>query len=819
MKVFEKILDDLSKPREVKRIPGKVGSVLPRYSKVNKDEIVAYVLDMKMPKARGKSKGRLVEYYGIKEYGNAASAKAAAEGQYQKIILDPKYRELMSDKLLVDRDTVVRSFLNHLENVGEFDGYEKIGPELKYLHGRTPDHRYEKINAYFRDWQNKKFEVEGIDRKNLTKEARKEIKNWSPQLRGERTKVREQRMQFMDELNNKDISLAEVKKEFKKKFGKGKYYSDSTFKSTVNQFTQLKREGALPTNSDGSKTLGYGIEKGERSPWLKQALAENVQFSGNYSRLIRAADEARAKGNLARAKTLEDSATRFFGTRGILTRLPGNAEHPLSYTYGGKDNILKVDSLVRGDLNQTKKVLFDNPVRDLKDEYNLSKTTAKRKKEIRTAMESRKAFMNYLTSGTFDKGMAESVNFDFTPKKVYLSSTATPLDKLPKNYDFEKFVKKGEGYSKSFEKYGGDLGLTTKSGFTKRIAIADDNLKKIIAKLSPNSTCAVFRKPKADGGGVSGLDQCFREGMQALKDRNISKPHQVQGAKQLMNAGKRIGASTFARRLLDLGILGEVAFIAGDTGIRMAMGRPFSEAFKAATFRETSADLDRQKRAGFTEREMLISKAGDLENKANSIQQQIQAAEAVGDDVSVGPLQDRLKKIEQELNSSIDNTGTKLQNLLLPTNPTNIEATRKLENVLDSDRAKSIYSGAELRDQQMGVPGIADYGEIETPTMKAPTPERQTLPSSQEYLRQFMRQSLPGSEEMEDRTIDRFIEGLSPMEKFELEALDQSRAEKLYGTQGKFKEGGLTNLTRTTPPKRSLNKDSQGLASLPEYDR
>ena len=33
------------------------------------------------------------------------------------------------------------------------------------------------------------------------------------------------------------------------------------------------------------------------------------------------------------------------------------------------------------------------------------------------------------------------------------------------------------------------------------------------------------------------------------------------------------------------------------------------------------------------------------------------------------------------------------------------------------------------------------------------------------------------------------------------------------------KDGGLMNLTRTTPPKRSLNKDSQGLASLPEYDK
>lgn len=213
---------------------------------------------------------------------------------------------------------------------------------------------------------------------------------------------------------------------------------------------------------------------------------------------------------------------------------------------------------------------------------------------------------------------------------------------------------------------------------------------------------------------------------------------------------------------------------------------------------------------------MLISKAADLENKADSIRQQIQAAEAVGDDVSIiKPLEDRLSKIREELNSPIDDIGTKLQTLLLPTSATNIEATRKLENVIDSDRAKSIYSGAELRDQQMGIPGIADYGEIETPTMKAPTPERQILPSSQEYLRQFMRQNLPGSEELEDRTIDRFVEQLSPMEKFELEALDQSRAEKLYGTQGKFAEGGLTNLTRTIPPESGPN--AKGLESLRRY--
>ena len=125
-----------------------------------------------------------------------------------------------------------------------------------------------------------------------------------------------------------------------------------------------------------------------------------------------------------------------------------------------------------------------------------------------------------------------------------------------------------------------------------------NEFKKAIAKMSPNKTCAVGRRPKAEGGGVSGLDECFKEGMQALKEKNINKPHQVQGAKQLMNSGKRVGANKFVNILTNLGIVGEVAFIAGDVGIRQAMGRPFYEAFLAATFREGQADLLRRERAG-----------------------------------------------------------------------------------------------------------------------------------------------------------------------------------------------------------------------------
>ena len=842
MEIFQNISlgKSLKEPREVTRVPGKVGSVLPMYSKVNKGEIVGYVLNLVLPnkkrKKLGKDKGRYVEYFGIKQYGSPAAAEAAANGQYQKLILDPKYRELMTDKLLVDRDSVVRSFLNHLENVDEFDGYEKMAPELKYLQADDIDHRYEKINKYFRGWLNKDFEVEGIDRKDLTKEAKKELKNWNPQARGERTKVREQRMQFMDELNNRDISLAQAKKEFKKKFSKGKYYDEErTFRQTVNQFTQLKREGSLPSNADGSKTLNYGVEAGERSPWLKKALAENVQFSGNYARLLIAADEARAKGNLARAKTLEDSATRFFGTRGILTKLPGNAEHPLSYTYGGKDNILKMDSLVRGDLNQTKRVLFDNPIRDLKNEYNVSTTTAKRKKEIRTAMEARKAFMNYLTSGTFDKGMAESVNFDFTPKRVYLSSTVTPLDKLPKDYDFKKFVKKGKEYQKSFQKVGGKLGMVTKSGFSKRVAMSDKNLAEQLRK-------AGFKcKFSASSGGLSRCD----DPMNYVDDIKRNSRLLGQGSK----TAKARAFSKF-KMLADLGLFGEVAFIAGDVAVRQAMGRPFYEAFLAATFREGKADLLRRERAGGASKE--LQEAERLDKEIANLNSQIENIDALGDFYTQAD-KDALVKRRDKLLKEYE----PYRQYMTSGSMKNISDRVRTQNIIDSDLAKSLTSKMSLRDNLYGIPGIADYDETDAGTIQPRPKERSVLPSSQQAMIDNTRRQLKSLQidesQMSDKVIGDFINNqFTAQERMQAELDEGNREEQVLGfnpdksleipsllPKGTYiprpgeeeelleymsrvqgaKDGGLMNLTETTPPKRSLNKDSQGLASLPEYDR
>ena len=79
--------------------------------------------------------------------------------------------------------------------------------------------------------------------------------------------------------------------------------------------------------------------------------------------------------------------------------MPGNAEHPLSTSYGGTDNLLKVDSLVEGDLNQFKKVVFDTPLKRLVTEYNSPNVSPARQEEIKAIANSRKNFLNYAGGG------------------------------------------------------------------------------------------------------------------------------------------------------------------------------------------------------------------------------------------------------------------------------------------------------------------------------------------------------------------------------------------------------------------------------------
>jgi hypothetical protein len=54
----------------------------------------------------------------------------------------------------------------------------------------------------------------------------------------------------------------------------------------------------------------YGIEKGDRSTWLKRAMGQ--QFGGNYERLIKAGDVLTKEGKVKDAKRLYNAAEKVF---------------------------------------------------------------------------------------------------------------------------------------------------------------------------------------------------------------------------------------------------------------------------------------------------------------------------------------------------------------------------------------------------------------------------------------------------------------------------------------------------------------------------
>jgi hypothetical protein len=434
----------------------------------------SFVIDVKV------GTERIQQSFSFNKYGGKNKARAAAEKFYSQILKDPRIKQSLVFGATARRNDVVKTFLNYLENNGQFDGREKLEKGLIKYRIDNIDRRFQMINKDFKEWRSGLFDVDGIDNAKARKNI--EVKNWSTNLTGERAVNKETQLKFLDDLNNQpELSLKAVKNKFNKKFKNTPGFNKKTFIQRINTLTELKRHGSAPSNADGSLTKSYGVLAGSRSRWLRDALTENLKFNTNYNRLIRAADILQNKGETKRANRLYAAADDFFGSKGIFTKLPGNAEHPLSVIYGKKDDgLLKVDSLVRGDLNRFKNDAFDNPIKRLRTEYNKKGTSLARRNEIQTLMNNRKSFLNYLTSGSINKGIVEKVNFDFTPQKVSLTSSVTPVDELGRKFDFGQFVKKGEGFLDEFTKRGAGGNLLTAKGLAKRTMVSDTRIANLL---------------------------------------------------------------------------------------------------------------------------------------------------------------------------------------------------------------------------------------------------------------------------------------------------------------------------------------------------
>jgi hypothetical protein len=318
------------------------------------------------------------------------------------------------------KEMIVKAFMDDFAKHGQFTGEAKFNPILQEFKGKIPENAFSEINKTFKEWTKGKYEVEGFNRSTLDKHTTKNLKNWKPVKN-----VTELRLQVDDELrflndlniNEPNLSVEQVKKRFNQKFKTRPYWLETSFENRALQLYPHKIYG------EGRFRIVEGVEIGERSPWLKKVYKNNL--SGNFSRILAAADSFEDAGNMQMAKKYRKAAKDLFGSKGIITKVGGQAEHPWFYNYG--KGLFQIDSLVKGDINNFKAKNFEIPIRNLIIEYE-SKTkppTLARKKAIEAEVKLRRDFINQLTD-IGDGGMARNVNFDFTAETGKKITNTTP---------------------------------------------------------------------------------------------------------------------------------------------------------------------------------------------------------------------------------------------------------------------------------------------------------------------------------------------------------------------------------------------------------
>ena len=698
------------------------------------------------------------------------------------------------------REMTVKSFINYWNQNGMFDGNEKLAKPLEQFvtsKKGTPN-SYENINRYFTEWRDGKFEVDGVDRKNLDKGLLQAINKWNPSNKSKRSVGVKQQLIYLNNLSP-NLSYDRVANLFAQKFPD----NAQTLQHRLNQLTELKRNGVYNDGTGNPKKIP-GIKIGERSGWLKEGYGKG--FLGNYGRLVKRADELMAAGETKFAKRLYNAADKFFSPTGIFTKAAGEGEHPLSRNMGDGPigNQLKINSLVSGDLNQFKKFNFDSPVRNLVLEYENPNTTSARKKEIKLEIENRKKLMNILTEGPNQKGIVDSVKFNYGSNKITASVDVPDIDKI-KNFDINEFITRGEDYRTSVLQKGKDVGLIDKKGQIIKQTFDQNEIQKILASFG-DGTCAVTfgKKGKRDGGrigyqtGTPGLNQCIESGIKNFNDGKLKTADQVQDAAKLLRGGRAVVSG-----LMKYGIVPELAYVGLEAAGRTILGeKPTNALLKSIdtlTFGATdfTSNIEAEKFGKFGDLKLDVDKYRNSLAKVNSIQQDIANLETLNTGSQFGYEGDQTEAIQMK-KAQLQAAEQELQKNTVSSDKVQF-IDRKAEEIADAQMAKSAFAKQSLKDQMDGIPGVADYMDTETARMFPKQPSQtelnlNMLPSFQDALKT--------DQAKVDRTImnapDEVLQSIAPdaleikkalQEAYKMENLkDTFGAEQIYGTQGVFSQ-------------------------------
>jgi hypothetical protein len=427
----------------------------------------------------------------------------------------------------------------------------------------------------------------------------------------------------------------------------------------------------------------------------------------------------------------------------------------------------------------------------------------------------------------FKYGVQEFQKLDI---KNEISKSLENLEFLNKN--FQDYAKKNPNLFKT-------AGVSTQQTFTQIKPSELKDIQNIIASFGDGSCAVEFGPKKREGGrigyqlGTTGFTKCFEQGARNFNDGKFKTTDQVQDAAKILSGGKNV-----LRAITKYGVVPELAFVAGESLFRTALGEtPFNSLLKSidsftsiipplAT--DFGSGIDAEKFGKFSDRKLAVDKFRNSQAKVNSLQNKLENLNAITDQGGEGYVGD--------LTSDINMTQAQLQAAEQELQKNTVSSDivqfidRRGQEIDDAERAKSGSAKRSLKDQMDGIPGIRDYTDTESTRIFPKQPSQidlnldllPTMPT--EFFQEKTSDLLRRSQDLRDQGYDISTKDLMKY-RDELKSMPLSESaamynpEQVYGAQGVFSQplagGGIAKLAGVSSgvaPVRGPNP--QGLLSL-----
>ena len=488
-----------------------------------------------------------------------------------------------------------------------------------------------------------------------------------------------------------------------------------------------------------------------------------------------------------------------------------NQEHKIAKTLVDEGTVplryLTQTTPVPSFFNAIKYEEFDKPFIDLVYEYN--DASPKDRPGIKKKIETLRDNFNNKTK-VKGVGYLDSVKFTFGSKGVRAKDTTPTFRKG----DFGSQLKQNIAHSNAYLKNTGKKSIVVGGIMGEKRYKIDQliikpprNFEVAVQALGCRGTKVRLRKVK--GGNINTTD-CYKKGLEKIRNKQVTNSVDARNMMRVAKASTTIargGTGKLAAILGPAGIGLDLLFEGAVVGNEYLAGKPFEEAWGASFL--SYLGPDRQD----PEKLMMDRYAGD-DPKAQSYVQDVRLEDEFYKNYNLYKAMEAndMAYTRDEVLAQMDKTQAiydQIASKYEDTADPKTDSLAQLSKQTGSDGSMNILNkDTNFRAYQKG----EEKGMVQEAEKALTLPFGEMSPARIET-------------ERKKKITDIFEDGQLVGQKMKPEVQAQGmldyellKSGAIPGV-GYMAEGGLANLTRTTPPKRSLNKDSQGLASLPEYDR